>query len=200
MLVAQSCPTLETPGTVAHQAPLPMEFSRQEYWNGLPCPPLGDLPNPGTEPGSPELQVDSLPAELPEKPWSTAYYYTILLISMSSIVTMGKVKFREIKKLAQSHIVNKYRVRIHWSLVILVPGSKLLTTILFCLCFCYKYQKHNSKLKFKFYSPHKTITNKDFIVISSPPTLLPSFSLSLCFGFCLCKTDENNKCITQGRR
>ena len=36
-----------TPWTVAHQAPLSMGFSRQEYWSGLPCPPPGDLPNPG---------------------------------------------------------------------------------------------------------------------------------------------------------
>ena len=35
--------------TVAHQAPLSMGFSRQEYWNGLSCPPPGDLPNPGIE-------------------------------------------------------------------------------------------------------------------------------------------------------
>ena len=37
-----------------------MEFSRQEYWSGLPCPPPGDLPHPGIEPGSPALQADSL--------------------------------------------------------------------------------------------------------------------------------------------
>ena len=36
--------------TIAHQAPLPMGFSRQEYWSGLPCPPPGDLANPGIEP------------------------------------------------------------------------------------------------------------------------------------------------------
>ena len=36
--------------TVAHQTPLPMAFSRQEYWNGLPSPPPGDLPDPGIEP------------------------------------------------------------------------------------------------------------------------------------------------------
>ena len=41
-----------TPWTVARQAPLSIWFSRQEYWNGLPCPPPGDLPNPGTEPTS----------------------------------------------------------------------------------------------------------------------------------------------------
>ena len=39
----------KTPWTVACQAPLSMEFSRQEYWSGLPCPPLGDLPNLGIE-------------------------------------------------------------------------------------------------------------------------------------------------------
>ena len=50
-----------TPWTVAHQAPLSMGFSRQESWSGLPCPPPGDLPDPGIEPESPALQVDSLP-------------------------------------------------------------------------------------------------------------------------------------------
>ena len=38
-----------------------MEFPRQEYWSGLPFPPPGDLPDPGIEPASPALQVDSLP-------------------------------------------------------------------------------------------------------------------------------------------
>ena len=53
-----------TPWTVAHQAPLSMEFSRQEHWSGLPSPSPGDLPNPGIEPRSPSapaLQADSLP-------------------------------------------------------------------------------------------------------------------------------------------
>ena len=56
-----------TPWTIAHQTPLSMGFSRQEYWSGLPFPPPGALPNPGIEPGSPALQADSLPSELPEK-------------------------------------------------------------------------------------------------------------------------------------
>ena len=47
VLVAQSCLTLYNPITVALQAPLSMGFSRQEYWSGSPCPPLGDLPDPG---------------------------------------------------------------------------------------------------------------------------------------------------------
>jgi len=55
-----------TPWTVAHQAPLSMEFSRQEYWSGLLFPSPGDLPNPGNESMSPALQVESLPSELPE--------------------------------------------------------------------------------------------------------------------------------------
>ena len=38
--------------TVAHQAPLSMGFSRQDYWSGLPCPPPGDLPDPGFTPAS----------------------------------------------------------------------------------------------------------------------------------------------------
>ena len=50
-----------TPWTLAHQAPLSMEFSRQEYWNGLPLPSPDYLPDPGIEPGSPTLQADSLP-------------------------------------------------------------------------------------------------------------------------------------------
>ena len=48
--IIQSCSTLETPWTVAHQAPLSMEFSRQEYWSALPFPTPGDLPDPGIEP------------------------------------------------------------------------------------------------------------------------------------------------------
>ena len=59
-----------TPWTVAHQAPHSMEFSRQEYWSGLPFPSPGDLPNPGIEPGSPTLQADTLPSEPPGKPLS----------------------------------------------------------------------------------------------------------------------------------
>ena len=49
--------------TVAHQAPLSMEFSRQEYWSGWPCPPPGGLPDPGIKPVSPALWADSLPSE-----------------------------------------------------------------------------------------------------------------------------------------
>jgi len=54
-----------TPWTVAHQVPLSMGFSRQEYWTGLQFPSLGYLPNPGIKPRSLALQADSLPSEPP---------------------------------------------------------------------------------------------------------------------------------------
>ena len=55
------------PWTIAHQTPPSMEFSRQEYWSGLPFPSPGDLPDPGIEPGSPAMQADALPSEPPGK-------------------------------------------------------------------------------------------------------------------------------------
>ena len=58
MTVAQSCPTLCDP----------TEFSRPEYWSGLPCPPPGDHPNPGIHSRYPALQADSLLTESPGKP------------------------------------------------------------------------------------------------------------------------------------
>ena len=54
--------------TVAHEAPLSMGFSRQEYWSGLPFPAPGHLPNPGIESRSPALQADALTSEPPGKP------------------------------------------------------------------------------------------------------------------------------------
>ena len=59
----------ETLWTAAHQAPLPMGFSRQEYWSGVPFSSPGDLPNPGIEPRSPALQADALLSEPPGKPF-----------------------------------------------------------------------------------------------------------------------------------
>ena len=50
-LVTKSCPTLATPWTGARRAPLPMGFSRQEHWSGLPFPSPGELPDPGIERG-----------------------------------------------------------------------------------------------------------------------------------------------------
>ena len=60
-LVTKLWPTFVTPWAVTHQVPLSMRLRRQEYWSGLPFPLPGYLPNPGMEPLSPALQVDSLP-------------------------------------------------------------------------------------------------------------------------------------------
>ena len=60
--------------TVAYQAPQSMEFSRQEYWSGLPFSSAGDLPTTGIEPRSPALQADTLPSEPPlHGPWVDGY-------------------------------------------------------------------------------------------------------------------------------
>ena len=57
VLVAYSCPTLYKPMDYNPPGPSVHEFSRQEYWSGLPFPSPGDIPNPGTEPRSPALQA-----------------------------------------------------------------------------------------------------------------------------------------------
>ena len=55
VLVAQLCQLFATPQTVAHQTPLSMGFSQQEYWSGLPFPSPEHLPDPGMKPWSPAL-------------------------------------------------------------------------------------------------------------------------------------------------
>ena len=72
--------------TVAHQTPLSMGFSRQEYWSRLPCPPPGDLPDPGIKPASLCLlhcQADSLPLVPPGKPLPCG---SAILISVSLLI------------------------------------------------------------------------------------------------------------------
>ena len=69
MLHHFSCVQLfATPWIIALQAPLSMGFSQQEYWSGLPCPPPGDLPDPGIEPASPALAGGFFTTEPPGKP------------------------------------------------------------------------------------------------------------------------------------
>ena len=71
LIATQSCLTLCNPWTVARWAPVSMEFSRREYWYGLPFSSPGDLPNPGSEPRSSALQAGSLPFEPPGKPFKS---------------------------------------------------------------------------------------------------------------------------------
>ena len=63
-----------TPWTAASQAPPSMGFSRQEYWSGLLFPSPEDLPNSGTEPGSPALQADALPSKATREAWCQLVY------------------------------------------------------------------------------------------------------------------------------
>ena len=72
--------------TVAHQTPVSMEFSRQEYWSGLPCPPPWDLPDPGIDPVSLTSNLNanagSLSLAPPEKSRITAYSKASLVAQM----------------------------------------------------------------------------------------------------------------------
>ena len=67
--------SLVTPWAAACQAPLSVEFSRQEYRSGLPFPPLGDLPDPGTEPESPALACRFFTTEPPGKSYDGCAMY-----------------------------------------------------------------------------------------------------------------------------
>ena len=84
MCVPSNVRLFVNPLTVAHQALLCTEFARQEHWSGLLFPSPGDLPNLGTEPGSPMLQADSLPSESPGKPSEQLAWFYFLFLSSSS--------------------------------------------------------------------------------------------------------------------
>ena len=64
-------------------------FPRQEYWSGLPFPSPGDLPDSGTESGSPALQADSLPTEPPQK-W---IYYFLISVALNALLNASGLKF-----------------------------------------------------------------------------------------------------------
>ena len=73
--------SVRPPWTIAYQAPLSMEFSRQQYWSGLPFLSPGVLPDPGIEPRSPTLQVDSLPSEPLGNP-VIKFWFSVMFMSM----------------------------------------------------------------------------------------------------------------------
>ena len=75
-LVSKSCP-FATPWTAAHQAPLSMGFSRQEYWSGLPFPSPGDLPYPGIKLMSPALASRFFTTQSPQYPLSSLVSTTV---------------------------------------------------------------------------------------------------------------------------
>ena len=104
-----------TPWTVAHQAPLSMEFSRQEYWCGLPFPSSEDVPNSGIKLGSSALQVNSLPSEPPGKPlyaYATIYISTVSLLSICFVFLIKNNAAKNIVVCVSGYICAKGLLRI----------------------------------------------------------------------------------------
>ena len=84
----QSCLILCDPKDCSPTGSSLHRFSRQEYWSGLPCPPPGELPNPGIKPESPELQEDSLPTEPTGKPH---FIISLWLILSANVIIMTAI-------------------------------------------------------------------------------------------------------------
>ena len=86
-LVAKLCLTLCDLWTVVCQAPLSMEFPRQQYWSGLPFPSAGHLPHPRSKHRSPALQADSFTAEPLGKPSEYLIYFNNVSVLTSGMAT-----------------------------------------------------------------------------------------------------------------
>ena len=92
-LVAKSCPKLATPWTVAHQAPLSLGFSRQEYWSRLPFSSPGDLPNLGVGPRSPTLAGKFFTFWTTREALICTLRYSIIRIAWDTILTSSSSIF-----------------------------------------------------------------------------------------------------------
>ena len=121
-----------TPWTVACQAPLSMEFSRQEYWNEQPFPSAGDLPDPGIKPVSSALLANSLPSE---PPGSYDNLYSILksrditlpvkihvVKAMGFPVVMYRCESWTMAKKAECHKIDAFKMRF-WKRLLRVPWT-----------------------------------------------------------------------------
>ena len=84
-----------------------MEFSRQEYWSGLPFPSPGDLPNAEIEPGSPAFQADALTSEPPGKPKS---HKTFLSLSLEVMIIQQTTQFKQLSLNSVLRIIQQQRV------------------------------------------------------------------------------------------
>ena len=100
-----------------------MELSRQKYWNGLPCPPLGELPDPGI---NPTLQVDSLPTELARKPRGPIPTF----IAFSSVQSLSRVQLIAtpwtIARQASLSITNSWSLPKLMSIELVMPSNHLI--------------------------------------------------------------------------
>ena len=116
----------------------PWGFSRQEHWSGLPCPPPGDLPNPGTKPRSPALQVDSLPSEPSGKPLPKIISCQFSLCYCSNIL-------HKVPILCMCQVHSVYSVRYFvaleeirgdlWQLGMPIPGPVIKRHLVLCVGF-----------------------------------------------------------------
>ena len=109
VLVAQPCLTLCDPHVLC-QAPLSMEFSRQDYWSRWSFPSPGALPDPGIEPGSPALQADSLPFEPPGSKFITIYFFLIPLNIIEYFFPHYTERINE-----KNHFAVSKKLLLHWS-------------------------------------------------------------------------------------
>ena len=175
---------------VALQAPLFKEFSRQEYWSGLPFPSPRDLPKPGIEPGSPTLQADSLPSEPPAMPppptantityppVTESYISTSLILRttlsgrliLSPHLQTRKLKPREVNIPAQDYPA-KSEVEPEFELMKSDPGSRLLPA-LHCLSHFSSYPCTNSDTSV-FLFPHFAFKESKLPYLSLTLSLLP---------------------------
>ena len=105
-------------------------FSRQEYCSGLPCPPPGDVPHPGIEPGSLALQADSWPSEPPGKPlWSRELWSSQALYKTNTINIWSCVELKHTKTSKKTHnpavLLN-----------LLISSTSLCVCVCVCVCLC----------------------------------------------------------------
>ena len=100
----------------------PRRFSRQEYWSEWSCPPPGDLSNPGIEPRSPTLQVDSLPAEPPGKPDLAVRQCQVTSFSQQLPVEVHRVTSKLRQQKVHVDLASFSSPAIAASLSLLLPG------------------------------------------------------------------------------
>ena len=108
------------PWTVAHQTPLSMGFSMQEYWSGLPFPSAGALPDPGIQSGFPTLQADSLPAGPPGKP--TFWWMSLQMLPLGVFVYLSTIVHARTHSHSHTPQTVVYlmtcRRKVHWNMLI----------------------------------------------------------------------------------
>ena len=123
----QSCPTLCNPmDHIAHQAPLSMGFSRQEHSSGLPCPPPGDLPNPGIKPESPVAPALAGRFVITSTTWEAPQSTISFVQSLQSCPTLCNPKYYSTPGFPVLHHLPEFaQVHVHWVGDAILPSHPL---------------------------------------------------------------------------